>query len=578
MLEGEDEVGIAFKRTELRERASDISDHVGHLWREFDETLIEVEEGDQLKLHNTFDAASFFNPSTLTPGLTDNRFLVAVPSFLTAIGVLGTFVGLQLGLAQLNIDSSVSVEEMKVGISGVINGAKTAFTTSVFGVFLSLLFNVFEKCAAGNARKKVEELQKQIDHLFPRMNAEGQLHRIADDGRQSRESLQGLAEKIGDKMQESLIEATAGIQSGLESSLEKIMAPAIDKLVDETSDGNQKALESLVENFMDKFGEQGVQQREAMDQSTAKVGAVLEDMTSAMDGFIRKMGVSQEASGQREQELVESISSQVRFLVESTETQNRQMAELFEGRIGSLATQFEKQEQESAVRERERNDIFLKQTDAMKTGTEQLLSRVEDGFKAQTEVATTLVRQGKELQQSVESSVRASVEVTGHMKEAATELATASRNIRVAGSEIQASGKTMAGSIASAAEASRAVAEGNRESLQQLGKLRSIIQEGTESLQFSIEKMHEVVELANTAFDNMNDQQNRFLDQQKVNVETLSLKMTALLTEYADKANGCTAEHLKVWSAETTGYASEMNHAMKALNSIVDEIEVKVGR
>ncbi|OWO66372.1 hypothetical protein B2J68_19900, partial [Vibrio cholerae] len=51
----------------------------------------------------------------------------------------------------------------------------------------------------------------------------------------SRESLQGLAEKIGEKMQESLIQATQGIQQGLESSLEKIMAPAINKLVDETS-------------------------------------------------------------------------------------------------------------------------------------------------------------------------------------------------------------------------------------------------------------------------------------------------------------------------------------------------------
>jgi len=628
MLEGKEESNIAFERISLKKKANNISEHVGHLWHEFDETLIEVDEDEQVKLHNTLDADAFFNPSTLTGGLTDNRMLVAVPSFLTAIGVLGTFVGLQLGLAQLNLDSSVSVEEMKLGISGVINGAKTAFTTSVFGVFLSLFFNICEKGASGKARKKVEALQMQIDHLFPRLSAESQLYRIADDGKQSRESLQGLAEKIGEKMQESLLEATAGIQSGLEQSLEKIMAPAINKLVDETSDGNQKALESLIENFMDKFGEQGLQQRDAMDQSTAKVGAALENMTIAMDGFIRHMGASQDASGEREQQLVESISlqvselvdqgqnqkkmmmefvenqlggissslneremtsqkreqemvekisNQVQFLVQSAEKQSRDMSQLFEGRINSLTEQFENQEIESSIREETRTETFVKQTEAMKAGTEKLLSRVEEGFNTQFETSTALIKQGKGLQQSVEASVLASSEAASRMKETANELNGASRNIRVAGSEIQKAGQEMTGSISDAVEISKKVSEQNKESLKQIDQLCSQLSMGSESLQNSIDKMHGVVGLANTAFGNMTEQQDRFLDQQKINVETLSTQMTSLLRDYAEQANSCTKEHLDVWSQGTYEYAGRMNEAMNALASIVDEIEVRVG-
>lgn len=628
MLEGKEESRLAFERTDLKEKAKKISDNVGHLWQEFDETLIEVDEDEQVKLHNTLDAEAFFNPSTLTGGLTDNRLLVAVPSFLTAVGVLGTFVGLQLGLAQLNLDSSVSVEEMKVGISGVINGAKMAFTTSVFGVLLSLIFNIYEKLESGKARMEVEKLQKKIDHLFPRLSSESQLYRIADDGRQSRESLQGLAEKIGEKMQESLIEATAGIQAGLEQSLEKIMAPAINKLVDETSDGNQKALENLVENFMDKFGEQGLQQREAMDKSTANVGAALEDMTSAMDGFIRNLRASQDASGEREQqlvelislqvselvdqgqnqkkmmmelvenqlrdissslneremasqkreqEMVEKISGQVQFLVQTAEKQNRDMSQLFERRISSLTEQFGNQEVESAIREETRNKTFVEQTAAMKAGTEKLLSRVEEGFKTQLTASIALVEQGKGLQQSVEASVRASSEAANRMKETASELNGTSQNIRVAGSEIRAAGQKMTGAISEAAETCEKVSEQNQEGLKQIGTLCSQLSMNSESLQRSIDKMYGVVELANTAFDNMTEQQNRFLDQQKINVETLSTKMTSLLRDYAEQANSCTKEHLDVWSQETYEYASRMNEAMKALASIVDEIEVRVG-
>ena len=91
-----------------------------------------------------------------------------------------------------------------------------------------------------------------------------------------------MAERIGQKMQESMIEATSGIQRGLEDALEKIMAPAIEKLVSETTDGNQKALEKLVEEFLVKFGEQGAKQREAMDDASQGVQNSMASMSKTM--------------------------------------------------------------------------------------------------------------------------------------------------------------------------------------------------------------------------------------------------------------------------------------------------------
>lgn len=61
--------------------------------------------------------------------------IAVVPGFLTALGVIGTFVGLQLGLSDLNIAGNVDVNEMKNGVAGVINGAKIAFMTSVWACY-----------------------------------------------------------------------------------------------------------------------------------------------------------------------------------------------------------------------------------------------------------------------------------------------------------------------------------------------------------------------------------------------------------------------------------------------------------
>jgi len=212
---------------------------VKNLWLEFNETLIEVSEDDNIKLYNTYDAAHFFNSNTLAGRITNNRFISAVPGFLTAVGVIGTFVGLVTGLEGLNLSGDVSVDEMKVGIGSVIDGAKTAFITSICGVLLGVVFNIIEKWIEQNFESRIARLQIKIDRIFPRKNPEDQLQLIVQNSFASREALQGLAEKIGSKMQETMQQATQGMSDTLTKTLTEIMAPAINKLVDTTSEGNQ---------------------------------------------------------------------------------------------------------------------------------------------------------------------------------------------------------------------------------------------------------------------------------------------------------------------------------------------------
>ena len=66
-------------------RAEQKKDSVGHLWLEFDETLLEVKGADDVvRLHDTFDADYFFNSSSLAGGSTENRMIAAVPGFTAA--------------------------------------------------------------------------------------------------------------------------------------------------------------------------------------------------------------------------------------------------------------------------------------------------------------------------------------------------------------------------------------------------------------------------------------------------------------------------------------------------------------
>ncbi|MGN0662090.1 MAG: EAL domain-containing protein [Faecalibacterium sp.] len=66
--------------------------------------------------------------------------VVQVPGILTGLGIIGTFVGLLMGISSIGFSS---VEAALESVSMLLSGIETAFYTSIAGVILSILFNIF---------------------------------------------------------------------------------------------------------------------------------------------------------------------------------------------------------------------------------------------------------------------------------------------------------------------------------------------------------------------------------------------------------------------------------------------------
>jgi len=63
-----------------------------------------------------------------------NYVYESIPTVFTTLGVLGTFVGIYFGLQNFDVD------KITESIPPLLEGMKTAFSTSIWGIVLSLIF------------------------------------------------------------------------------------------------------------------------------------------------------------------------------------------------------------------------------------------------------------------------------------------------------------------------------------------------------------------------------------------------------------------------------------------------------
>ena len=120
------------------------------------------------------DITDFFNGEFLDE-LGHTGFCELVPGTMTGLGILGTFVGLVLGVG--GFDTSTT-DAVMVSITHLLGGMSTAFLTSIVGVLLSLAFSHIYKKYVDSTNQSLEDFvtafhDKNLDGSSS--NAENQL-------------------------------------------------------------------------------------------------------------------------------------------------------------------------------------------------------------------------------------------------------------------------------------------------------------------------------------------------------------------------------------------------------------------
>ncbi len=567
---------LAQKRRQILEDASSHpKGEVGNLWREFDESL--VFNSDKTKLYNTLDAEHFFNAKTLAAGLTESRLLAAAPSFLVAIGVLGTFVGLSVGLAGLDVGGELP--QLREAMNTMISGAATAFNTSVFGVLLSLILNLIEKNLERGARKQVRILQQKIDFLYPRIPAEQTLVHIEDSSQRSAESLMGLHERIGDELQKTVNEMSASMQDAISESLTKVMAPALERLAQNASDQSTTILEQLVGSFLDKFGEAGRQQGQTLERVAGDVGGAVEGIRSEIGRVSSMLSEAGTKTGELLAQQRQQMSEQAIRLQEEAGAREQAQRQQFESLLGGVIEQLSEQAETASRADQERHARLDGSIAQMQEGQVSALNAIKESSQHSISASERLLK-------TMEPIAKYLNEAAGSLDRSAENLSSTQKGFSVLGAELHNSAdrlgntvSTMVQKMAEVSEDSSQITEGIQGQLGLLEQLQTSLGEASNKMEGAATRMLD-------GFGSMESSQDRYLESVKQQFESLgdALKQQVMAVEkqaeqwlasYHKEVTGQIQDRMTKWDEVSRRYADGMLSTVQAIEGIVDELESK---
>lgn len=150
-----------------------------------------------------------------------------VAGVLTGLGILGTFIGLSLGLQNFNTGTTA---EMTESIEPLMNGIKVAFHTSIYGMVFSLVFNSIYRKKLYEGETAVQDFVSSFKkYVLPDTSNSGMNQIIA--------------------LQKDQLAAITNATSGMTDDLANLINPHLERLHEEVVDFEHLATRNQVDSM-----------------------------------------------------------------------------------------------------------------------------------------------------------------------------------------------------------------------------------------------------------------------------------------------------------------------------------------
>lgn len=274
----------------------------------WESSSVETDQGPR-SLHTP---DNYLNSASLLPQGRNLGSGTYVAGFMTSLGILGTFLGLALGVFELSPTMAAQDSKlMSAGVAQLMMSMGTAFGSSVFGIFFALVWIGMERTVSRAYFRTEGELHQRFEDLFPSFD-EAELAR--DEMRLARkqiDAIQSISSDLSSKV-------TAGfkqvVQENLVPTLERVNT-SIETFGTETTQAQFDALGKMMEDFQTGLGERLKQQADTLEGSINGLVEGVSELLSRIKGVYEEV----ERTAATQVRAVELISESASKFSESLE-------------------------------------------------------------------------------------------------------------------------------------------------------------------------------------------------------------------------------------------------------------------
>ena len=226
----------SFKKGNIAYRFKELDDifsnnpFISNYWVEFKNTLV-FNEGitikdqkmrgisdDNSSIQCTVDSGYFFNEETLVNSKLNYKFISAVPTILTGLGPLFTFLHISVAFSKVDFATQ---EATIASVSSLLAAMKVAAMISVVAVGSSILFMIIERLLYKNMCKTpLNAFQLEMNKLFDNITSEKFLVELLKESKLQNNVLNGAFKTLPSQM-----------KAAFDSSFKETLVPYLDNLI-----------------------------------------------------------------------------------------------------------------------------------------------------------------------------------------------------------------------------------------------------------------------------------------------------------------------------------------------------------
>ena len=228
----------------------------------------------------------YINPGIVDTVMRRNQ-LNQVAGALTGLGILGTFIGLSLGLQQFNTGTTAEITN---SIEPLMNGIKVAFHTSIYGMVFSLVFNYVYKRKLYDSEQAVGSfLSTWKKFVMPDTSRDG-TNRMMEVAEETLQAVNRMTDRMGEEM-------TKQLEPGF-ARLEKVITD-----FERVASADQRdALKLVVSEFVDEMNR-------SLAGSFTKLGAAVDEQAKLCRSTVQMVDSYYEKVLKEQDEMQKNILS-----------------------------------------------------------------------------------------------------------------------------------------------------------------------------------------------------------------------------------------------------------------------------